>query len=164
MPLDLDLSMRAATPERSKQMSLIRSKGNKTTEMALVQLLRCHRITGWRRHRRITTTNDDGTKFVVRPDFVFSAFRLAVFVDGCFWHGCCEHCRIPKSNRVFWQTKIQANRSRDRLVNARLRKAGWKVLRIWEHGISHPRSTLVVSKLRTALSREIKRVSPSLSL
>jgi DNA mismatch endonuclease Vsr len=97
----LDQSMLLPTPQRSKQMSLIRAKGNKSTELALVQLLRSHRISGWRRHRRLITRDANGTRVAVRPDFVFSASRLAVFIDGCFWHGCVRHCRMPKSNTDF---------------------------------------------------------------
>jgi DNA mismatch endonuclease (patch repair protein) len=69
----------------------------------------------------------------VRPDFVFRQARLAVFVDGCFWHGCPKHATQPKNNRAFWHRKLSANKTRDRLVNQTLRRAGWRVLRIWEH-------------------------------
>lgn len=71
-----------------------------------------------------------------KPDFVFREYRLSVFVDGCFWHGCAEHRGIPQSNHVFWSRKIRKNRQRDQLVTARLEGDGWKVLRFWEHDIS----------------------------
>ena len=71
----------------------------------------------------------------VRPDFVFRKERVSVFVDGCFWHGCPIHGTRPKGNRAFWRKKITANQTRDRRVHRTLRKAGWKVLRIWEHSL-----------------------------
>jgi DNA mismatch endonuclease (patch repair protein) len=71
--------------------------------------------------------------FKVRPDFVWRKERVALFVDGCFWHGCRWHGTKPASNKSFWQTKLKRNRERDRLVSRRLRKAGWRVVRVWEH-------------------------------
>jgi DNA mismatch endonuclease (patch repair protein) len=68
-----------------------------------------------------------------RPDFVFRARKVAVCVDSCFWHGCRWHCRMPASNRRYWNAKIQRNRTRDKQVTARLRRQGWRVIRVWEH-------------------------------
>jgi len=70
-----------------------------------------------------------------KPDIVFPAKRVAVFVDGCFWHGCPRHSVRPKSNRKFWDTKIKTNKKRDENVNKLLKKCGWRVIRIWEHEI-----------------------------
>jgi DNA mismatch endonuclease, patch repair protein len=70
-----------------------------------------------------------------RPDIVFSRSRLAVFVDGCFWHGCPEHGVKPKTNSAFWQTKLERNIARDLRTSASLKAAGWTVIRIWEHEI-----------------------------
>lgn len=69
----------------------------------------------------------------VRPDVVFTRRKLAVFVDGCFWHGCPEHQHVPKTNRDYWVPKLAANVERDRRVDAVLADGGWTVLRIWEH-------------------------------
>jgi DNA mismatch endonuclease (patch repair protein) len=69
----------------------------------------------------------------VRPDFVFTRSRVAVFVDGCFWHGCPDHGTTPKANSHYWGPKLARNQERDRLVNAALQHAGWAVVRIWEH-------------------------------
>ena len=107
---------------RSEVMSRIRGKGNEKTEVRLARLLRKAGIRGWRRHLPIPG----------RPDFSFRKMKVAVFVDGCFWHGCPKCFRLPKQNREFWRAKIEGNRRRDRSVNGRLRRLGWKVVRIWE--------------------------------
>jgi DNA mismatch endonuclease (patch repair protein) len=70
---------------------------------------------------------------VVRPDVVFTRARLAVFVDGCFWHRCPEHGNVPRANGGYWQPKLERNVARDRAVDAALGEAGWRVLRVWEH-------------------------------
>src|SRR5436305_1411808 len=108
---------------RSEIMSRIRSRENKNTEVALVRLFRKQAITGWRRRTRVFG----------RPDFVFRKQRVAIFVDGCFWHGCRKHRSVPTSNVAFWRRKLTRNKNRDRLVRKTLRKDGWKVLRIWQH-------------------------------
>ncbi len=74
----------------------------------------------------------DGT-VRVRPDVVFNRWRVAVFVDGCFWHGCPEHQHIPKRNLDYWVPKLTANVERDRRVDGALEEAGWAVVRVWEH-------------------------------
>jgi DNA mismatch endonuclease (patch repair protein) len=68
-----------------------------------------------------------------RADILFPKARVAVFIDGCFWHGCPEHGTSPRSNAEFWRTKIERNRERDRDTSARLEEAGWVALRFWEH-------------------------------
>jgi len=68
-----------------------------------------------------------------RADIAFIGPRVAVYVDGCFWHGCPEHASWPKRNGTFWRKKIEANIARDRRIDTLLRNAGWKVVRIWEH-------------------------------
>jgi len=66
-------------------------------------------------------------------DIVFPRARVAIFVDGCFWHACPTHATWPKANAEFWKTKIERNRERDRETDERLREAGWEVVRVWEH-------------------------------
>jgi DNA mismatch endonuclease (patch repair protein) len=68
-----------------------------------------------------------------RADLVFAAAKVAVFVDGCFWHGCVEHGTWPKTNAAWWRAKIEKNRERDRDTDSRLTSAGWRVVRIWAH-------------------------------
>ena len=118
--------------KRSEVMSRIRSRGNRDTELALARLLRANGITGWRRHLEIRKAESGKQKFKVRPDFVFRQVRLALFVDGCFWHGCPKHATKPANHRAFWKKKLAGNKTRDRVVNRALRLAGWQVLRIWE--------------------------------
>ena len=124
--------------KRSEVMSRIRSCGNKNTELALAKLFRANRITGWRRNQAVFG----------KPDFVFPRLRLAVFVDGCFWHSCPDHARIPKSNTAFWKKKLAANRARDLLVKRTLRKEGWRVLRIWEHELRPCHQARCLKRLR----------------
>ncbi len=123
-------------------MSLIRGKGNKNTEIALLQLMRTHGIVGWRRN----------VKAFGRPDFVFRRYKLAIFVDGCFWHGCPKHSNLPANNGEFWAKKLTANKARDRLVTRTLRAKGWKVLRIWEHELTHRHAALVARRIHKMLS------------
>lgn len=108
--------------KRSEVMSRIRGRGNKDTEIALMTLLRRHHVTGWRRNQTLFG----------KPDFVFRKEWVAVFVDGCFWHGCPRHATKPKSNRLYWRNKFHRNKQRDRRVNRHLREIGWHVVRIWE--------------------------------
>ena len=79
--------------------------------------------------------NSEVRIFKVRPDFVFRSVRLALFVDGCFWHGCPKHGTKPKGNAAFWRNKFARNKQRDARVTRTLRSANWRVLRIWEHDL-----------------------------
>jgi DNA mismatch endonuclease (patch repair protein) len=127
--------------KRSEVMSRIRSRGNKDTELALAKLLRRHGITGWRRHQPVFG----------KPDFIFRKARLAVFVDGCFWHGCPKHATKPANNRAFWQRKLMSNRRRDLLVSRTLRTRGWRVLRIWEHELATRNHSRLARRIQRAL-------------
>jgi DNA mismatch endonuclease (patch repair protein) len=138
--------------ERSERMSRIRGKNNKTTELAFRALCRASGLTGWRRHVALPG----------KPDFVFRAARLAIFIDGCFWHGCPKHCKRPSRNPAFWNLKIDTNRHRDARVTRILRKSGWRVVRIWEHDLAprnHKRLTSRIRKLLLA-SPTPKRQTP----
>lgn len=109
--------------ERSRIMSRVKSRGNQSTELKLLELFHLYKLRGWRR------------KYLIKgsPDFVFLKRRLAIFVDGCFWHGCPKHCRMPKSNEEYWVTKINQNKKRDYKVTKALRGKNWTVIRLWEH-------------------------------
>jgi DNA mismatch endonuclease (patch repair protein) len=69
------------------------------------------------------------------PDFANRGEKIALFVDGCFWHGCPKHYRKPATNSVFWKGKMTRNTARDKKVSAELRARGWRVIRVWEHSI-----------------------------
>ena len=91
-------------------------------------------------------------KLRVRPDVVFTRQRVAVFVDGCFWHRCPEHGSSPNANSAYWGPKLDRNVERDRLVDERLREAGWQVIRIWEHVDPGEAADLIASSLAEAVS------------
>jgi len=86
---------------------------------------------GLRFRKDFMVRSSDGTK--ARVDIVFTRARVAVFVDGCFWHGCPEHGRVPSTNGQYWPAKLARNRARDERVTAALKVDGWTVVRIWEH-------------------------------
>ena len=130
--------------KRSAVMSLVRSKGNRGTELALINIFRELHITGWRRHQPVFG----------KPDFVFRKERLCVFVDGCFWHGCPKCYRAPGSNKPFWQKKFQTNLARDRRVSRELRKAGWSLLRVWEHELPQKNRARLTRRIARALAAE----------
>jgi DNA mismatch endonuclease (patch repair protein) len=126
---------------RGQLMARIASRGNKTTEIRLASLLKKAALTGWRRHYRLSG----------RPDFVWQASKVAVFVDGCFWHGHnCGKNLEPKTNASAWRNKIRKNRTRDLINNKYLRKKGWTVLRIWECKLAN-RPEVCVSIIRKAV-------------
>jgi len=113
-----------APEKRSEVMSRIRSRGNRDTELRMIALFKAARIRGWRRSQRLFG----------KPDFVFRRERIAVFVDGCFWHGCPrpKHAPLPKNRADWWAKKLAQNKMRDRIVTRTLRKQGWRVIRVWE--------------------------------
>ena len=91
------------------------------------------------------------SKLPGRPDLVFPGRKVAVFVDGCFWHQCPEHFQWPKNRPNFWKKKITRTVERDKEVTDQLKKMGWKVLRVWEH------------ELGNNLGEAVKRVDQALS-
>jgi len=133
--------------QRSHNMASIRSKGNASTEGAFLRILRAARISGWRRHLDIPG----------RPDFVFPSQRIAVFVDGCFWHGCPQCYKLPKDNRTYWRKKVESNRARDKRNTRRLRTKHWTVLRFWEHSLETDQGrNQVLTKLLKAICARTK--------
>jgi DNA mismatch endonuclease, patch repair protein len=134
--------------KRSEVMAAIRSKGNKETEIALAAIFRKNGLNGWRRHFPIPG----------KPDFTFLFHRVAVFVDGCFWHGCRWHGRKPGSNQQYWTKKLERNKARDREVTHLLRQNGWKVLRIWEHELKKEQHVVARVLAAIALSNKVSRI------
>jgi len=108
--------------QRSYCMSRIRGK-NTVPELVLRRAISSSGLKGYRLHYKLPG----------KPDIVFPQRRIAVFIDGCFWHKCPKCFTEPKTNRRFWMRKIASNAKRDRLINIELRRNGWRVLRVWEH-------------------------------
>ena len=129
--------------KRSSIMAANRGSGNRSTEGQLRVRLAAARISGWRMNAR----DINGW-----PDFVFEKVKVAVFVDGCFWHGCKKCRSVPATHRSFWTKKIHGNKARDRAVTRRLRKDGWTVIRLWEHQVKRdPKKCLsIIEKALTA--------------
>lgn len=117
--------------QRSNCMSRIRSRDTKP-EISLRRAL-------WGKGLRYRLKN----RLPGRPDIVFTNRRIAIFVDGCFWHQCPIHGRIPESNRDFWENKLRDNTRRDADVTQYLKSQGWEVIRIWEHEISDDLGNIV---------------------
>lgn len=108
--------------KRSEIMRRVSSNGNKTTELRLINAFKQYGITGWKRNYKVKG----------RPDFVFLKIKLAIFVDGCFWHGHdCRNTR-PEDNKEYWIMKRERNMKRDKEITALFENRGWTVLRIWE--------------------------------
>ena len=103
-------------------MASVKSKENISTERALVKIFNDNEIKGWRRNYSV----------IGKPDFVFLKKRIAVFADGCFWHG--HNCRNlkPKNNSNYWAQKIIKNKNRDNYITNLFKKRGWTVIRYWE--------------------------------
>lgn len=97
----------------------------------------------FRKDLRVQLTNR-----ACRPDIVFPRFKLAVFIDGCYWHACPEHGRIPDNNTEYWEAKFRRNQARDRADTLALELEGWRVLRIWEHIPPEEAAELIAEQLR----------------
>jgi DNA mismatch endonuclease (patch repair protein) len=114
-----------ADEERSRHMARF-GRRDTAPELALRRTLHA-------RGRRFFVDRRIRTRTRARADVVFPRARIAVFVDGCFWHWCEEHAHLPKANAELWRTKLLANRQRDAWHDAVLRSEGWRVIRVWEH-------------------------------
>ncbi len=131
------------TAKRSEIMSKVKSTKNRSTELRLRDEFKRLHITGWRRQGRVFG----------KPDFLFPKLRVAVFVDGCFWHG--HDCRNtkPKDHAEYWRVKIERNRARDAAVDERLTKLGYLVVRIWECDFKKANAERLEEKLSPILER-----------
>jgi len=125
-------------------MSAIRGKNARSTERVLRLALMRAGITGWRLHANELKGN---------PDIYFPKEKIAIFVDGCFWHFCPKCGHIPSTRRTFWRAKIERNRARDRRVKAALEKLGIRTVRVWEHELKH----------NSGISRVIRKISTKLN-
>lgn len=122
--------------KRSEIMAAIHSKNTHSTERRLRAGLASAGISGWRMNAK---------DLIGKPDFVFDDIKVAIFVDGCFWHGCkCK--KLSKTHKNFWKNKIETNIARDKKVSRILRGQGWKVMRIKEH------------ELKASMSKTIEKI------
>lgn len=127
--------------KRSAVMRSVRSRGNKSTELKMIELFNELGITGWRR----------GYPVKGHPDFVFPKKRIAIFVDGCFWHGHdCRNTR-PHENEEYWSSKRERNMAHDREITATFEKRGWTVLRIWECELKKKNLASLIERITTAM-------------
>lgn len=141
------MSDNLAPRDRRKAMRAVKSKGTKP-ERQLFAMLAGMGLKGWRKH----ADNLPG-----KPDVVFEKEKVAIFVDGCFWHGCpqCKRPLKPQTNRDYWEQKINRNIERARKYNRQLAEQGWTVIRIWEHEIRNlDGRQKIKSKLRQNLRRD----------
>ncbi|MFY1654006.1 very short patch repair endonuclease [Solwaraspora sp. WMMB762] len=110
-------------------------------------------------HRRGLRFRIHDARLPGRPDVVFTRARLAVFVDGCFWHCCPEHGTLPRNNRDWWQAKLDRNVARDRAKDAALADLGWTVLHVWEHEATAAAADRVEAQWRRLLAVTPRAVS-----
>jgi len=131
--------------ERSRIMASVKSRNTKSTELRFISILKDKNITGWRRNYPL----------VGKPDFVFPRLKIAVFIDGCFWHGCPSHCRMPSSNMNYWNNKIEKNKSRDKKIKKALKMKQWQVIRIWEHEIKTGKLNRKLNRIKKIAQQDI---------
>lgn len=123
--------------KRSDIMSKVRSKNNKSTELKLIQIFQDNNIKGWRRNYPVKG----------HPDFVFLDKKIAIFVDGCFWHGHdCRNTR-PSDNAEYWNKKRERNIRHDKEVTTLFEQRGWTVIRIWECELNRKNRSALMEKL-----------------
>jgi DNA mismatch endonuclease (patch repair protein) len=129
---------------RSRTMGAIRGKHTKSTEVAFRMILMRAGLKGWKLH---------AADLPGKPDVYFPKDRVAIFVDGCFWHGCPTCGHIPKTRSTFWRAKLLRNHLRDRKNTRALRRQGVNVIRIWEHSLSDCSSIArVIDRIKMALA------------
>lgn len=127
--------------KRSEIMSVIRSKGNKSTELKIIQFFKDNNIISWRRNYKVKG----------HPDFIFLNRKIAIFVDGCFWHGHdCRNTR-PADNSDYWQNKRERNIKHDKEITALFESRGWTVIRIWECELKKSNASRLMEKLNILL-------------
>ena len=132
-----------APEKRSEIMSRVRGK-HTGPEEKMAALLKAAKRAAFQRH---------AADLPGKPDFVYRKLKIAIFVHGCFWHGCPRHLRRPSSNMAYWQKKIDGNIRRDKKHRRLLRKTGWSALTVWEHDLKQPAN--VINKVeRKILSRK----------
>lgn len=111
---------------RKKTMQAVKSKNTKLENIVMKEL--------WKRGFRFRKNVQD---LIGKPDIAIKKYRIVVFIDSCFWHGCELHYKEPETNRGYWHKKIEKNKERDLKISKFYEENGWHILRIWEHDIKH---------------------------
>lgn len=125
--------------KRSEIMSKVHSKNNRSTELMLIQFFKENNIVGWKRNYPVKG----------HPDFVFLDKKIAIFVDGCFWHGHdCRNTR-PSDNADYWTKKRERNMKHDKEITALFERRGWIVIRIWECELKKKNREKLILRLKT---------------
>ena len=119
--------------KRSEIMSKIRSKDSKI-EIEFRNAL-------WKEGFRYRK-NVNG--YFGKPDLVLKKYKTVIFIDSCFWHGCKKHCKMPETNKKFWENKIERNKQRDKEIKKYYKKIGWKIFRVWEHDINKNLDKIII--------------------
>jgi DNA mismatch endonuclease (patch repair protein) len=130
--------------EDSKRLRAVKSKGNKTTEIKFRLGLVRKGIKNWKMHC---------PNVLGKPDFYFPNENLAIFIDGCFWHGCKKCGQMPTNNREYWLQKFKRNKKRDKEVRSKLEGAGMLVIRFWEHDIK-----VILPRCLTKVERTLNKL------
>lgn len=141
-----------SSPAASKRLQVTRQNDTSAEAAIRAQLRRL----GVR--FRVNTYADISVK--TKPDIILRDHKVAVFVDGCFWHGCPKHATWPRANRQWWRAKIEGNIRRDLRNRARLRRVGWAVLRAWEHENAETAVKRILKTVRSINEREHGKVNP----
>lgn len=134
--------------KRSKIMASVRSNGNRSTELRFKDILITAGITGWR---------EQAKDILGTPDFIFDQERIAIFIDGCFWHGCPTCYRRPHSSQEYWDQKVQNNIKRDQKIRSALRRQGWAVMKFWEHDLKNPKK--VIRRIKRNITRKSNKIN-----
>lgn len=131
--------------KRSDIMKRVRPSGNKTTELKLIEYFSSNGITGWRRNYKVKG----------HPDFVFLDRKIAIFVDGCFWHG--HNCRntTPADHADYWEKKRQHNIDHDQAITQLFEGRGWTVIRIWECELKKKNIVKFLDKIKVLINNEV---------
>jgi len=135
-----------STKKRSQIMQKIKSKNTKLENKIISDLWK----KGYRFRRNVTSLYG-------KPDIAIKKYKIVIFIDSCFWHGCPDHCRMPTSNKPYWENKIKRNKERDKKVVEYFKKKGWNILRIWEHELKNDYET-TISKIEKFIS-DAKRMT-----
>ncbi|MDP4179873.1 MAG: very short patch repair endonuclease [Bacillota bacterium] len=126
---------------RKKTMQAVKSNRTKLEDIVIKEL----RTQGLRFRRNVKDLPG-------KPDLAIKKYKIAVFIDSCFWHGCQQHCRIPQSNVEYWKNKIERNINRDKEINLIYLNLTWNIIRIWEHDIKND-FNFVINNIVDAVNR-----------